>query len=65
MTEETEEETDSENRRKLLSVIASGGTFRRSLATAASTDKCAEEVCVCVCIICILCTLMIFSFYKS
>ncbi|XP_044504371.1 MLO-like protein 6 [Mangifera indica] len=43
MTEETEEETDSENRRKLLSVIASGGTFRRSLATAASTDKCAEE----------------------
>lgn len=46
-TEETEEETDSENRRKLLSVIASGGTFRRSLATAASTDKCAEEVCVC------------------
>ncbi|KAJ0083530.1 hypothetical protein Patl1_30732 [Pistacia atlantica] len=42
-TEETTETTDDENRRKLLSIMASGGTFRRSLATAASTDKCAEQ----------------------
>lgn len=41
-TEETTETTEDENRRKLLSLMASGGTFRRSLATAASTDKCAE-----------------------
>lgn len=43
-TEETTETTDYENRRKLLTMMASGGTFRRSLATAASTDKCAEQV---------------------
>ncbi|KAJ0021307.1 hypothetical protein Pint_32202 [Pistacia integerrima] len=42
-TEETTETTDDENRRKLLAIMVSGGTFRRSLATAASTDKCAEQ----------------------
>lgn len=43
-TEETTETTDYENRRKLLAMMASGGNFRRSLAAAASTDKCAEKV---------------------
>ncbi|XP_044482914.1 MLO-like protein 6 isoform X2 [Mangifera indica] len=43
-TEETTETTDYENRRKLLAMMASGGNFRRSLAAAASTDKCAEKM---------------------
>ncbi|KAK4849728.1 hypothetical protein QYF36_000319 [Acer negundo] len=39
-----QEDTVSEHRRRLLAVVAgSGGSFRRVLATAASTDKCAAK----------------------
>ncbi|KAK3206036.1 hypothetical protein Dsin_020082 [Dipteronia sinensis] len=39
-----QEETESEHRRRLLAVaVGSGGSFRRVLASAASTDKCAAK----------------------
>ncbi|TXG73877.1 hypothetical protein EZV62_002456 [Acer yangbiense] len=39
-----QEDAESEHRRRLLAVVAgSGGSFRRVLATAASTDKCAAK----------------------
>lgn len=42
-TNEDVEDTDYENRRRLLTVSDSGGVFRRSLA-GASEDKCAAKV---------------------
>lgn len=47
LTEDEDEDEDSEsNGRKLLMIMSdSGGSFRRILASAASTDKCAAKVC--------------------
>jgi mlo protein len=46
--DEKDEITDSDsNRRKLLTVLDSGTSFRRILASAeGSTDKCVKKVCI-------------------
>ena len=44
---EKDETTDSDsNRRKLLTVLDSGTSFRRILASEGSTDKCVKRVCI-------------------